>query len=157
MECQFLSQWYDSTPKKSRRKDTEAGTERLIQRRMMRGRGGFPRVRLCSIHLCLYMRVLLCCMSPVLCVHESERGECPRVRLCKIHSYTWGCSCLEYLPSCACKMIAREAEMHVYVLCIHLYRLVGLVVKAPASRTEAPGFESRLRRDFSGSSHTTDL
>ena len=31
-----------------------------------------------------------------------------------------------------------------------LDRLVGLVVKASASRAEDPGFESRLRRDFSG-------
>ena len=31
-----------------------------------------------------------------------------------------------------------------------LYRLVGLGVKASASRTEDPGFESRLRRDFFG-------
>ena len=38
-----------------------------------------------------------------------------------------------------------------------IYRLVGLVVKASASRAEGPGFESRLRRDFSGSSHTSDL
>ena len=30
------------------------------------------------------------------------------------------------------------------------YRLVGLVVKASASRAEGPGFESRLRRDFLG-------
>ena len=29
-----------------------------------------------------------------------------------------------------------------------LTRLLGLVVKAPASRAEGPGFESRLRRDF---------
>ena len=29
-------------------------------------------------------------------------------------------------------------------------RLVGLVVKVSASRAEDPGFESRLRRDFSG-------
>ena len=29
-------------------------------------------------------------------------------------------------------------------------RLVGLVVKASASRVEDPGFESRLRRDFFG-------
>ena len=29
-------------------------------------------------------------------------------------------------------------------------RLVGRVVKASASRAEDPGFESRLRRDFSG-------
>ena len=33
---------------------------------------------------------------------------------------------------------------------ITAYRLVGLVVKASASRAEDPGFESRLRRDFSG-------
>ena len=37
------------------------------------------------------------------------------------------------------------------------HRLVGLVVKAPAPGAEHPGFESRLRRDFSGSSHTSDL
>ena len=36
-------------------------------------------------------------------------------------------------------------------------RLAGLVVKASASGAEDPGFESRLRRDFSGSSHTSDL
>ena len=36
-------------------------------------------------------------------------------------------------------------------------RLVGLVVKASASRAEDPGFESRLRQEFSGSSHTSDL
>ena len=36
-----------------------------------------------------------------------------------------------------------------------IYRLVGLVVKALASRAEDPGFDSRLRRgDFSWSSHT---
>ena len=29
-------------------------------------------------------------------------------------------------------------------------RLVGLVVKVSAPRAEDPGFESRLRRDFSG-------
>ena len=31
-----------------------------------------------------------------------------------------------------------------------IYRLVGLVVKASASRAEGPGFESRLHRDFFG-------
>ena len=36
-------------------------------------------------------------------------------------------------------------------------RLPGLVVKASASRAEDPGFESRLRRDLSGSSHTSDF
>ena len=37
------------------------------------------------------------------------------------------------------------------------YRVVGLVVKASASGTEDPGFESCLRRNFSGSSHTSDF
>ena len=36
-------------------------------------------------------------------------------------------------------------------------RLGGLVDKASASGAEDPGFESRLRWDFSGSSHTSDL
>ena len=36
-------------------------------------------------------------------------------------------------------------------------RIVGLVFKASASRAEDPGFESRLRWDFSGDSHTSDL
>ena len=36
-----------------------------------------------------------------------------------------------------------------------VHRLAGLVVKASASGD--PGFEYRLRRDFSGSSHTSDL
>ena len=36
------------------------------------------------------------------------------------------------------------------VTCCRRYRLVGLVVKTHASGAEDPGFESRLRRDFSG-------
>ena len=35
-------------------------------------------------------------------------------------------------------------------LILKLYCLVGLVVTASASRAEDPGFDSRLRRDFSG-------
>ena len=40
---------------------------------------------------------------------------------------------------------------------VRIDRLGGLVVKASASGAEDPGFESRLRWDFSGSSHTSDL
>ena len=36
-------------------------------------------------------------------------------------------------------------------------RLIGLVVKASALRVEDPGFKSRLRPFFFGSSHTSDL
>ena len=52
------------------------------------------------------------------------------------------------------------------VLCFFLHagfsspgtdRLLGLVGKASTSRVEDPGFDSRLRRDFSGSSHTSDF
>ena len=39
----------------------------------------------------------------------------------------------------------------------HNDRLVGLVVKASASRPADPGSNSRLLRDFSGSIHTSDL
>ena len=38
-----------------------------------------------------------------------------------------------------------------------IHRLIGLVVKASTLGAEDPGFESRLRRDFSGSSHTSDF
>ena len=51
----------------------------------------------------------------------------------------------------------RAVEMLAYVtvfVCLipfsDVHRLVGLVVKASASRAEGPGFESRLRRDFFG-------
>ena len=38
------------------------------------------------------------------------------------------------------------------------HRLVGLVVRASASRAEDPGIEARLRLDFfSGLNHTSDL
>ena len=43
------------------------------------------------------------------------------------------------------------------LVCNRRDRLVGLAVKVSASRAEDPGFESRLRQDFSGSSHTSDL
>ena len=36
-------------------------------------------------------------------------------------------------------------------------RLAGLVVNASASGAEDPGFESRLRREFSGSSRASDF
>ena len=49
--------------------------------------------------------------------------------------------------------------MFLYVcVCVFVYCLVGLVVKVSASRAEDPGFSFHfLCRDFSGSSHTSDL
>ena len=40
---------------------------------------------------------------------------------------------------------------------VRLHRLVGRVVKASTSDAEDLGFKSRLRQDFSGSNHTSDL
>ena len=38
-----------------------------------------------------------------------------------------------------------------------VYRIIGQMVKASASRTAHPGFDSRLRRDLSGSSYASGL
>ena len=51
--------------------------------------------------------------------------------------------------------VQRPANRYGYPL--RKNRLVGLVVQASASRAEDPGFESRLQRDFLGSSHTSDV
>ena len=58
------------------------------------------------------------------------------------------------------RFLKTSVELHtgIYSNCLmqwlpqsfHFDRLVGLVVKASASRAEDPGFESRLRRDFFG-------
>ena len=45
-------------------------------------------------------------------------------------------------------MINCLASMHTIPLLLSLDRLIGLVVKASASRAEDPGFECRLRQDF---------
>ena len=48
-------------------------------------------------------------------------------------------------------MIFSKGVLRVCPVRLHfLHRLVGVVVKASALRAEDPGFESRLRRDFSG-------
>ena len=52
------------------------------------------------------------------------------------------------------KNVSESKTRSVY---LKIDRLVGLVVEAFASGAEDPGFESHLRRDFSGSSHTSDL
>ena len=62
--------------------------------------------------------------------------------------------CCSLHRSQVCK---RDFEEIFLLLVLFLNRLVGLVVKASASGAEDPGFESRLRRDISGSSYTSDL
>ena len=57
--------------------------------------------------------------------------------------------CLTMLPQRCLTMSPQR--------CLTMYRLARLVVKASASGAEDPVFESRLQRDFSGSSHTSDF
>ena len=59
--------------------------------------------------------------------------------------------CIEFFLYCASviQMHSRQRGGAKRLLSFK-YRLVGLVVKASASRAEGPGFESRLRRDFFG-------
>ena len=54
-------------------------------------------------------------------------------------------------------MLEPTASIKQRAIRLEVDRLVGPVVKVSASRAEDPGFESRLRRDFSGSSHTSDF
>ena len=53
-------------------------------------------------------------------------------------------------------LVGLEFDSHEHSL-RERYRLVGLIVKASNSGAEDPGFESLLRGDFSGSSHTSDF
>ena len=48
--------------------------------------------------------------------------------------------------------VSSSSAFSSYISGVHHFgdRLVGLVVKASPSRVEDPGFESCLRRDFSG-------
>ena len=50
----------------------------------------------------------------------------------------------EHSLSCACALTVESLNIYSHG------GLVGLVVTASASRAEGPGFESRLRQDFSG-------
>ena len=59
-------------------------------------------------------------------------------------------------PEVQVTMEDRKTHESMFVM-FDKHRLVGLVVKTSAWRAEDPGFESRLRRDFSWSSHTSGL
>ena len=53
--------------------------------------------------------------------------------------------------------IPRECQLCGMIPLLLTQTPLCLVVKASASRVEGPGFESRLLRDFSGSSHSSGL
>ena len=47
-------------------------------------------------------------------------------------------------------MLCAEGDGRLVIHLLSVDRLIGLVVKASASKAEDPGFESRLRREFFG-------
>ena len=62
------------------------------------------------------------------------------------------------IENCFCDLKNNEMTTKLLIIrAICLHRLAGLVVKASASGAQEPGFESRLRRDIFGSSHTSDF
>ena len=69
-------------------------------------------------------------------------------------------TCINGLPTTStstCHVNCAVATANTTTPAVAPNRLVGLVVKASDSRTEDLVFESRLRRDFSGSSHISKL
>ena len=81
--------------------------------------------------VCVYVYVYVCeCVCVCVCVCVCERA----------------CMCM-----CVCVCVYQENTIN------PLYHLVGLVVKASASRVADPRFDSGSGRDFSRSSHTTNL
>ena len=82
--------------------------------------------------------------SPALCIADEDVD---------VRSHVM---CIQTLCIADQHVAVRSHVLSSQTLCI-ANRLVGLVVKASASRAEDPNFESSLRRDFSGSSHTSDL
>ena len=103
---------------------------------------------------CWLVVVVFCCCFlhhagwSVKCSHDGNNSI---VRLCLC--------CLEACFQAALgRRAAADGLLHVHKLRpLGFHRLVGLVVKESASRAEDPGFQSRLRRDFFGSCHTSDL
>ena len=90
--------------------------------------------------------------------------------ICWPRFFQWECKCNMFV--CVIGILGqniglRRHEVLSTMLCCHTHcfafvfslcdRLVGLVVKSSASRAGDLEFESRLRQDFSGSSHTSDL
>ena len=107
----------------------------------------------------LFCPVLLLAQFPDLCLPLKDKNVCGsfQSRVCPFRTKLF----VAQLP-CAITLSVLEtlSTGHAPNLALGLpdrYRLVGLLVKAAASRAEDPGFAFRLRRDFSGSSHTSDL
>ena len=70
-------------------------------------------------------------------------------------SMVWPVACQSFCDRLACLLgLCREFKRSPVPCAVPL---VGLVVKASVSRAEDPGFQSRLRQEFSGSGHISDF
>ena len=89
-------------------------------------------------YYCSYSLYCYCCSSSNNNNHMSQTAlDLDKPSIMKRYYRRWTCSHTSVRPSCSSPLPQLD-------------RLVGLVVKASASRAEGPGFESRLRRDFFG-------
>ena len=81
----------------------------------------------------------------VYCVIQGfcRSGECVSVT-------SWFCQMVGSVCGGVCGRVVSKCVVYMAECGTKIYRLVGPVLTAYASRAEDSGFESRLRRDFSG-------
>ena len=101
--------------------------------------------------------------------HEASKMAAKETRSRRLpgdKTLDWGCLLLLFVVVCCCCLL-----LFVVVVCCCCLLLLfvgcltspqhnrpdGLLVKASASRAEDPGFESRMRQDFSGSTSKLSL
>ena len=95
------------------------------------------------------------CLSLVTCTQEVDIVVAPLVpRLQALEYYDFTTAFDFLFAGVAVRTVDHSLYLYTAFLSPFAYqvhdRLVGLVVKASASRAEDPGFESHLRRDFFG-------
>ena len=101
-------------------------------------------------------------ISPLMNVCERWFGL---VIITSPYGYYWTSMCVNWMRKHIRYSPRRRLCLCMLCVCVKLCRqvrpwdsrLAGLVAKASASGAEDPGFESRFRRDFSRSSHTSDI
>ena len=93
-------------------------------------------------------RVVCFSILPVMLTIITCFGSLLLFLLLRSQPYLWGSP---FLVRFLCMWPVFNPSIEVATFCLHGWdRLVGLVVKASASRAEGPRFESRLSRDFFG-------
>ena len=91
-----------------------------------------------------------CTQWPTPCPRHAWPGECFTVVVVVFFHFYRSDRIKQTKASAYRRLICKHSVSGIRLIPAFGDRLVGLVVKASASRAEDPGFESGLRRDFSG-------